>query len=108
MKHTPLIENYLTNLKRSIMDIHFLFKGLIMFSNVLFDNIRELENEIYGGPVAVEHTFDRKDSFQADHPRRRESIACKSSNGYSKKNAIWYTMKIDPETNDLFFDMGDR
>ncbi len=68
------LRKFLTNQSKQSTDTHFyLLRDLTMFSNILFDNIRELEGEIYGGPVAVEHTFERKDSFQADHPRRRES-----------------------------------
>ncbi len=102
------MQKSLTILKKLDTDIYFLFRELLMYSNILFDNIRDLECEIYGGPVAVEHTFERKDSFQADHPRRRQSTVQTSSNDNLSSDDIWYTMKIDSKTGALVYNMGGK
>jgi hypothetical protein len=55
---------------------------------------------LYGGPETVEHVFEREDSFQAHHSRRREGAACPAAAARSSQRA-WYRYRYIPETGEV-------
>ena len=73
-----------------------------MFSRYCFNQIRDLESFLYGGPETVEQVFEREDSFQAHHSRRRENTPNEPSPSVAE-HLVWYKYRYDPENGNVVY-----
>ena len=76
-----------------------------MHSCIFWDNIREIEFQLYGGPETYEHSFESDDSFHSDRLRRRGTSSDSVSNDNNSEESVWYTIEIDPDTGILKYTM---
>ena len=80
-----------------------------MFGWVCYDRMEEMDAVLYGGPVTVEHIFERDAGFHTFHPGRRPGEADlaprKSSNEECKTR---YHIYRDTETRKIVCELITR
>ncbi len=76
-----------------------------MYSCLFWQNIEEIEFQLYGGPETYEHSFELDDSFNTDRPRRRGTSSISTSKNNHSDKSVWYTIEIDPDTGILKYTM---
>ncbi len=73
-----------------------------MFTRFCLNKIRNVEAFVHGGPETVEHVYEREDSFQSHHSRRRQSAVDRGEPD-PKQSEIWYTFRYDAEKGEVVY-----
>lgn len=83
-----------------------------MYSRSCIDDIRWIESSLYQGPETAEKVFEREESYQGPHARRRSLT--KHSNGNDTENSsqtVWFEVTYDSRLKKFvrkFFDPEEK
>ena len=78
-----------------------------MFRRLCFNRIRGVEAFLHGGPETAEQIYEREDSFQVDHSRRRGLPAFVTNEETEDVEEV-YTIIVPKDTLEVKYEVPEN